>query len=170
MSHPFGDIVWQHLIRKRGLSQSKLAQGIDQEPAVVTRMFNGKALTGPRSRERVVAIIGWLHQQGVLNDLEEANAILAAADKHALAPDEPVEARLLQLLDKGGGASAEAHDASLRRPHAPPRRGRILGAPPRPQLANTGQRNAKNLSKHGERTLDGRRKRRQIEVPQLVHA
>ena len=100
MSHPFGDIVWQHLVRKRGLSQSKLAMGIDQERAVITRMCNGKALTGPQSRERVVAIIAWLHEQGVLDYLEEANAILAAADKHGLTPDEPVEARLLQSLDE----------------------------------------------------------------------
>src|SRR4051812_18570441 len=77
MSHPFGEIVWQHLVRKRGLSQSKLAMGINQDRAVITRMCNGKALTGPQSRERVVAIVEWLYKQDVLGSLEEANAILA---------------------------------------------------------------------------------------------
>src|SRR5438045_9512668 len=100
MNHQFGDLVWQHLVRKRGLSQNKLAVGINQDRAVITRMCNGKALTGPQSRERVVAIIEWLHQEGVLDYLEEANALLAAAGKHGLVADADhlVEAGLFQSL------------------------------------------------------------------------
>lgn len=106
MSHQFGDLVWQHLVRKRGLSQNKLAIGIDQDRAVITRMCNGKALTGPQSRERVVAIISWLHQQGVLDYLEEADALLAAAGKHGLVADgdKATEARLFQSLDERASA------------------------------------------------------------------
>jgi len=98
MSHQFGDLVWQHLVRKRGLSQNKLAVGIGQDRAVVTRMFNGKALTGPQSRDRVVSVIEWLHYQGVLDYVDEADALLAAAGKHGLSADQPQEAQLLRSL------------------------------------------------------------------------
>jgi WD40 repeat protein len=98
MSHPFGDLVWQHIIRKRGLSQNKLAMGINQDPAVIARMCNGKALTGPLSRERVVQIIEWFNEQDVLEYVEEANALLAAADKPGLSISQPREAELLHTL------------------------------------------------------------------------
>src|SRR5437016_11636962 len=98
MSHPFGDLIWQHLIRKKGLSQNKLAMGINQDPAVIARMCNGKALTGPQSRERIVQIIEWLYAQGVLDYLEEANALLATADKPGLMPEWPRETELLRSL------------------------------------------------------------------------
>ena len=58
MSHPFGDLLTQHLHRKHGLSQSKLAAGILQSPSIVSEMCQGKRLNGPQARERVVAIIG----------------------------------------------------------------------------------------------------------------
>ena len=67
VSHPFGDLVSQHLHRKHGLSQSKLAAGIMQPPTVITAMCQGQRLTGPRARERVLAVIGWLHEQGALD-------------------------------------------------------------------------------------------------------
>ncbi len=98
VSHPFGDLIWNHLIRKKGLSQNRLAMGINQDPAVVARMCNGKALTGPQSRERVVQIIGWLHEQGVLDYLEEAHALLAAADKPILTEQSSLEEQLLHSL------------------------------------------------------------------------
>jgi hypothetical protein len=81
MSHPFGDLVSQHLHRKHGLSQSKLAMGIGQAPTVITAMCKGKRLTGPQARERVIAIIRWLHQQDALDTLDEANALLNAAGR-----------------------------------------------------------------------------------------
>src|SRR2546425_1713828 len=115
-SHQFGDLLWEHLVRKRGLSQNKLAVGIDQDRAVITRMCNGKALTGPQSRERVVAIIEWLHQEGVLDYLEEANALLASAGKHGLVTDgdHPIEARLFQSLDERASVYA-GHERSGRK-------------------------------------------------------
>ena len=91
MGHPFGDLVSQHLHRKHGLSQSKLAEGILQAPTVITGMCHGRRLTGPQARERVVAIIGWLHAQGALTTQDEANILLAAADMLPLKPDDPVE-------------------------------------------------------------------------------
>jgi non-specific serine/threonine protein kinase len=90
------------------LSQNRLARGIDQDPAVIARMCHGKALTGPQSRERVLQIIGWLHAQGVLDAQDEANALLAAADKPGLMLQWPREAQLLQALRPLPGAAAGA--------------------------------------------------------------
>ena len=41
MSHPFGDLVSQHLHRKHGLSQAKLAEGILQDPSIIGKMCKG---------------------------------------------------------------------------------------------------------------------------------
>jgi len=79
MSHRFGDLLHQYLHRKHGLSQSKLAQGIGQDPAVITKMCHGQRLTGPLARERVLAILAWLNARGVLEAREEADALLESA-------------------------------------------------------------------------------------------
>lgn len=46
MSHVFGNLLTQHLHRLHGLSQSKLALGIDQDPAVISAMCRGARLRG----------------------------------------------------------------------------------------------------------------------------
>ena len=38
MSHPFGDLLSQHLHRKHGLSQARLAAGILQDPSIMGKM------------------------------------------------------------------------------------------------------------------------------------
>ena len=63
-SHPFGDLITRHLIRRRGLSQARLVAGIGQDPAVIAAMCNDRRLTGPVARERVLAIIAWLRTSG----------------------------------------------------------------------------------------------------------
>jgi predicted ATPase len=98
MSHPLGDLLSQHLHRKHGLSQARLAEGILQDPSIIGKMCKGERLTGSHARERVVAIIGWLHTQGVLKSLTEANALLAAAGMSNLRQDEPGERALVQQL------------------------------------------------------------------------
>ncbi len=98
MSHPFGDRLSQHLHRKHGLSQSKLAAGILQAPAIITDMCKGRRLTGPQVRERVIAIIHWLHQHEALDSQEEANSLLAAAGLSPLYAWSADEAILLQHL------------------------------------------------------------------------
>lgn len=98
MSHVFGDLLTQHLHRQHGLSQSKLALGIDQDPAVISAMCRGARLRGSGARERVVRIIGWLREQGVLANVTEAEALLAAADMTGLRAADPEEAALLQAL------------------------------------------------------------------------
>ncbi|MCA9924394.1 MAG: hypothetical protein KC421_18585 [Anaerolineales bacterium] len=91
MSHRFGDLLYQYLHRKHGLSQSRLAQGIGQDPAVITKMCHGERLTGPLARERVLAILAWLHNAGVLNSVDEANALLEAAGMARLQTTDPTE-------------------------------------------------------------------------------
>jgi len=98
MSHPFGDLLTQYLHRKHGLSQAKLAAGILQAPSIISEMCHGKRLRGSQARERVTALIVWLRQQGALTTLDEANALLSAADMVALRADEPMEAALLRQL------------------------------------------------------------------------
>ncbi|MFN8490769.1 MAG: hypothetical protein U0350_24470 [Caldilineaceae bacterium] len=104
MSHPFGDLISQHLHRKHGLSQTKLAEGILQDSSIITKMCKGQRLNGPQARERVCAIITWLHQQAALTTVEEANGLLRAAGMAVLRLTEPREAQLLQQL--GGGSPA----------------------------------------------------------------
>ncbi len=98
MSHPFGDLLSQHLHRKHGLSQSKLAAGILQDPSIIGKMCKGQRLSGAQARERVVAMIGWLHQQAALGTINEANQLLAAAGMAVLRKENPAEATLLQQL------------------------------------------------------------------------
>lgn len=98
MEHPFGVLVRQHLSRKHGLSQMKLATGIHQPPFIITLMCKGQRMTGPHARDRVLAIIGWLHQEGVLTTLAEANELLTAAGFSWLDAKKPEEARLVNAL------------------------------------------------------------------------
>ncbi len=100
MSHPFGDLLTQHLHRKHGLSQAKLADGILQTPSIISEMCQGKRLRGQQARERVTAIIGWLRTQAVLATVSEANQLLAAAGMAPLSVREPTEQTLLQQLDR----------------------------------------------------------------------
>ncbi|MCE7979590.1 MAG: hypothetical protein DYG89_00240 [Caldilinea sp. CFX5] len=98
MSHPFGDRISQHLHRKHGLSQAKLAEGILQDPSIIGKMCKGERLHGVQARERVCAIIDWLHQQAVLTTVAEANDLLDAAGMAPLHAEDASEARLLQQL------------------------------------------------------------------------
>lgn len=98
MSHPFGDLLSQHLHRKHGLSQARLAAGIGQDPSIIGKMCKGERLTGAQARGRVLAIIGWLHSQAVLATTPEANGLLAAAGMFPLHESEPAERDLLREL------------------------------------------------------------------------
>lgn len=98
MSHPFGDLLSRYLHRKHGLSQSKLAESILQDPSVITKMCKGRRLTGNQARERVLAIIDWLCIQAAIHTVAEANALLATASMAPLRTDEPDEDALLRHL------------------------------------------------------------------------
>jgi len=98
MSHLFGDLLSQHLHRKHGLSQAKLAAGILQDPAIVGKMCKGQRLVGSQARDRVLAVIRWLNEQAALVTLVEANTLLDAACMSALSEQEPHEAELIKKL------------------------------------------------------------------------
>ena len=98
MSHPFGDLLSQYLHRKHGLSQFKLANGIDQTPSVISEMCQGKRLYGPQARERVLSMVSWLQGQAVLDTLDDANALLDAAGMSPLHERNANEASLLCKL------------------------------------------------------------------------
>jgi hypothetical protein len=123
VSHPFGDLVTQHLSRKHGLSQNKLAEGVDQDPAVVSAMCNGRRLTGHQARERVLAVVRWFSEQGVLDTRAEADALLEAAGMARLRPDRRAEADLLNVLPRSQPLPDNRPiDATQGRPHLRGRR------------------------------------------------
>ena len=98
----FGDLLGQHLNRKRGLSQNKLALDIDVDPSVISKMCNGKRLNGRYSRERVLKIIAWLHDKGVLEHVGEADALLEAAGMTPLSGTNDGDVLILGKLDQQG--------------------------------------------------------------------
>lgn len=122
MGHAFGDQLRQLLSHKHGLSQSRLAEGVGLDPAVISAMCQGQRLTGPRARERVTAIAAWLRQQGALTTAEDATALFAAAGLIGLRPDVPAENALLESL-------ASPPQAPLA-PPAPPTPGSLPPLPP----------------------------------------
>lgn len=117
MSHPFGDLLSQHLHRKHGLSQARLAEGILQDPSLIGRMCRGERLTGPKARQRVTAIIHWLQQQGTLTTLDEANALLNAAGMSPLSAQITDEALLMRSTSVHAQQQRQSVAARTTLPH-----------------------------------------------------
>jgi catechol 2,3-dioxygenase-like lactoylglutathione lyase family enzyme len=116
-THPFGTLLGKLRARKKGLTQSKLAEMTGYDPAVITRMCQGKQdLTGPQARERVIHVIVALDKCGVLNGAEEANALLGAASLPPLFAGKYVEAELLQQLALHSRAATDKDSSAT---HAP---------------------------------------------------
>ncbi|MFN8490783.1 MAG: tetratricopeptide repeat protein [Caldilineaceae bacterium] len=159
MSHPFGDLISQHLHRKHGLSQAKLAEGILQNPSVIAKMCKGDRLHGPQARARVTAIIAWLQQQDALTTLEEANALLNAAGMAPLLERAPAEASLIRKLSTPASAQqrpvADAPPTPVRLPQTTPRHN--LPAPLTPFIGRGEQiaQLAQHLPSHRLLTLTG---------------
>ncbi|HNT75272.1 MAG TPA: NB-ARC domain-containing protein [Anaerolineae bacterium] len=86
--HPLGDLIDQRLQRRPGLTQRRLAEESGLDPGVVSAMCRGKRLTGDLARERVLQLILGLARLGVLTYADEADALLDAAGKSALAEGE----------------------------------------------------------------------------------
>lgn len=91
MSHPFGDLVTHHLHRKHGLSQNKLAEAIGLDPAIIAAMCHGRRLTGKTARPRVIQIIQWFQQEGLLTLRTEADALLTASGMVGVQEDDPCD-------------------------------------------------------------------------------
>lgn len=99
--HPFGELLTQYRRRKAGLTQTHLAELAGYDQAILVRMCRGKKdLTGPSGRERVVRLIETLAEQGALTLLEEANALLLAADMPPLFERQASELKLMTRLTK----------------------------------------------------------------------
>src|SRR5438552_11651593 len=99
MGHPFGNLLTQYRARKHGLSQARLAMAAGYDPPLVTKMCQGrKELTGSSGRERVVRLMRVLSEEGVLTQLDEANALLKAAGMPPLYEGAADEAALLRRL------------------------------------------------------------------------
>jgi len=96
---PFGATLSRYLLRNPHLTRDQLAAGIHQDPAVITDMCKGRRLTGFQARQRILRIIAWLHENKALFSLEEADALLTAADMAPLDPDRPEEAALWRMLN-----------------------------------------------------------------------
>ena len=117
-THPFGTLLGRLRARKKGLTQSKLAEMAGYDPAVITPMGQGKQdLTGPQARERVIHIIVALDKCGVLNGAEDANALLDAASLLPLFAGKYVEAELLQQLAKHRRVAPDSHVGLAPAPH-----------------------------------------------------
>lgn len=72
---------------------------IGYDEAVLVRMSQGKKdLTGPSGRDRVLRLIEMLKDEGALHTLDEANALLAAAQMPPLYSGIPVEQVLIYAL------------------------------------------------------------------------
>ena len=113
MSHPFGELLKQYRRRKPGLSQERLAHRIGYDEAVLVRMSQGKKdLTGPSGRDRVVRLIEILHDEGTLHTLDEANALLAAAQLPPLFGGISVERVLIQILRPAAMSTSTAASQS----------------------------------------------------------
>lgn len=73
-SHPFGERLYKHLTRKRGLSQNLLAKSIGVDPSVIARMCKGKfPSTIDLLNERICKIVDFLKDAKVIECEDEAN-------------------------------------------------------------------------------------------------
>jgi len=97
--HPFGILLTRFRLRKKGLSQRKLAELAGYDQAILVRMAQGKKdLLGPSGRERILRLIETLADANVLTTLDEANQLLLAANLPPLFERQTVEARLMSRL------------------------------------------------------------------------
>ncbi|MEZ4861090.1 MAG: hypothetical protein R3C14_07285 [Caldilineaceae bacterium] len=86
-SHPFGNLI-RHYLQQGHFTQNDLADGVEVDPTVIARMCGGERLT---DRSRILAIIRWFYQQGLICHEQEATALLEAAGHARLNAIEPNE-------------------------------------------------------------------------------
>lgn len=97
--HAFGNLLKQVRSRVPGLTQARVAELAGYDPAVITRMAKGQQdLIGPQTRARVLRVIGALAEAGALQDVAEADALLAAANLSPLIEASDGESGLIQRL------------------------------------------------------------------------
>ena len=94
----FGNHLKQVLSRKRGMTISKLAEGINCDPSLISRMCNGERLSTPTARKHILRIIIWLLDQGIIYDLEDANLLLGSADVDLLKTHKAEEIEIINRI------------------------------------------------------------------------
>lgn len=97
MPYTIGDLIKQHLSRRHGLNQARLAAGVNVDDAIITRICKG---TRHPNRDLILRIIQWMRAKDILATMSEANALLVASGLAALDADKPAEAALLARLTK----------------------------------------------------------------------
>ncbi len=109
--------------RVPGLTQARIVELAGYDPAVITRMARGgQDLTGPHARARVLQVIQALDEAGALRDLEDANALLAAANLSPLVEAREHEAGLIRRVLLHSGAHSKPGFASVAETKEPARR------------------------------------------------
>lgn len=122
-AHDFGTLLKQLRARVPGLTQARIAELAGYDPAVITRMARGgQDLTGPHARARVLQVIQALDEAGALRDLEDANALLAAANLSPLVEAREHEAGLIRRVLLHSGAHNKPGFASVAETKEPARR------------------------------------------------
>lgn len=96
MSHPFGNMIKKVLSRNHDLNQSKLSQGINCNPALISRMCKGERLSTPSARGHIIRMINWFVENNALESLEEANYLLQTAGLSPLRKDDLIEANIIK--------------------------------------------------------------------------
>ncbi|MFN8495357.1 MAG: helix-turn-helix transcriptional regulator [Caldilineaceae bacterium] len=106
-AHTFGSLLKQLRLRVPGLTQARVAELAGYDPSVITRMVKGlQDLTGPQARMRVLRVIHALDEAGALCGLEDANALLTAANLSPLIEATPSEAELIQRIYQHSSSSS----------------------------------------------------------------
>lgn len=118
MSHPFGNLLTRYRSRKHGLSQNKIAEYADIDPAVLSHMCRGKRLRGKLAREKVCKIIALLNKEVKIVE-SEANALLAAAGMSNLDTNNPKENNILQSLQNNEATLAYQEAPPIQNEHLP---------------------------------------------------
>ncbi len=102
-AHPFGRLLTQMRARIPGLTQARLAELAGYDSAVIARMAQGRQdLIGPQARDRVLHVIRALNETGALHSLDDANALLVAANLSPLIEARYLEAGIIQRVSMHG--------------------------------------------------------------------
>jgi len=105
-----------HYLRASATSQKRLAEDLGYDPAVISRLFKGQRTTSPAQRHKLLSIISWFYDHGVLRSLEEANILLMTANVASLnANDISIFPRLKELASDSSILSDASNKNNLYR-------------------------------------------------------
>lgn len=89
----------EKLLADNGISQTVLAEKTGIHESTISRMISrGERMTG-KSRERIVLIIKALQDEGVFQNIDEANNLLDKANLGHLSGADPIEKVIIQIFE-----------------------------------------------------------------------